>query len=295
MPLLFVKRPFVAVAPVLYPLDEFANATAGWSIRPLTAAYAGNIIEVTSGGGGTQNIGRSGADLDTAALTSFLSGNNGFVLQMYEQSGSGNHMVSVSSNGQPQIATSGTIITTIGGKPTPTYDGTDDGLDCAQDISNFITNANGTILVVWRVTSINTANTDVWTNDGVWSDSQGFVGLHLHSTTPSLRAYLWDGAAKVPPNSSGQTIALSTNYVHIWRHGSSVLSGFLNSSTPVTVAAGNITTTTGTLRLGFTWDNTPQYLAGGICECLTWDTAFSDGDCASLGAMVADYYGVTWT
>jgi hypothetical protein len=99
-------------------LDTYPNAAAAYSVRKLRAAYTGSAIRVRRSSDNTeQDIGFSGANLDTTALTSFCSGTNGFVTTWYDQSGNANNATQSTAANQPQIVSSGSIITQ-GTKPT---------------------------------------------------------------------------------------------------------------------------------------------------------------------------------
>jgi hypothetical protein len=60
--------------------------------------------------------------LDTASLTSFCSGTNGFVTTWYDQSGNGRDATQSTGANQPQIVSSGSVILD-NGKPTLEFDG----------------------------------------------------------------------------------------------------------------------------------------------------------------------------
>jgi hypothetical protein len=94
-------------------LDTYPNATAAYSVRKLRAAYTGNAIRVRrSSDNAEQNIGFTAlGNLDTTALTSFCSGTNGFVTTWYDQSGNGLNAVQTTAASQPQIVSSGSILT----------------------------------------------------------------------------------------------------------------------------------------------------------------------------------------
>jgi hypothetical protein len=105
----------------LYP------ATAAYSLRKLRTAYSGSAIRVRrSSDNAEQDIGFSGNDLDTASLLSFVGANNGFVVTWYDQQGA-NNLTQGSSTSQPQIVSSGSLITR-GGKVAVKFDGSNDRL-----------------------------------------------------------------------------------------------------------------------------------------------------------------------
>jgi hypothetical protein len=104
-------------------LDTYPNAAAAYSVRKLRIAYTGSAIRVRRSSDNTeQDIGFSGANLDTSALTTFCSGTNGFVTTWYDQSGNGYNATQTTAANQPQIVSSGSVLTT-NGKPSALFDG----------------------------------------------------------------------------------------------------------------------------------------------------------------------------
>jgi len=110
-------------------LDLYPNATRAYSLRKIRNLYSGSAIRVRrASDNAEQNIGFDiNGDLDTAALTTFCSGTNGFVTIWYDQStGSFDATQAIAIN-QPQIVSSGSVLTT-NGKPTISFDGSNDSL-----------------------------------------------------------------------------------------------------------------------------------------------------------------------
>jgi hypothetical protein len=98
-------------------LDDYPNASVAYSLRLLRSAYTGSAIRVRRASDNTeQNIGFSNNQLDTSALTSFCSGTNGFVTTWYDQSGNGRNATQTTAANQPQIVSSGNVLTQ-NGKP----------------------------------------------------------------------------------------------------------------------------------------------------------------------------------
>ena len=109
-------------------LDTYPNAAAAYSVRKLRTAYTGSAIRVRRSSDNTeQDIGFSGANLDTSALTSFCSGADGFVTTWYDQSGNAKDSIQTTAANQPQIVSAGSIILE-NGKPCLSFDGTNDTL-----------------------------------------------------------------------------------------------------------------------------------------------------------------------
>jgi hypothetical protein len=109
-----------AVAPLL---DTYPSAAAAYSVRLLRTAYAGSAIRVRrSSDNAEQDIGFSSGNLDTSSLLSFVGANNGFVTTWYDQSGNARNAIQSTAVNQPQIVSSGTILTE-NSKPSVRFNG----------------------------------------------------------------------------------------------------------------------------------------------------------------------------
>lgn len=101
-------------APTLL-LDLYPNAGVAYSLRKLRAAYTGSAIRVRRSSDNTeQDFGFVSNTLDTASLLTFCGAGNGFVTTWYDQSGNGNNATQSTAFNQPQIVSSGAMITTNG-------------------------------------------------------------------------------------------------------------------------------------------------------------------------------------
>jgi hypothetical protein len=111
-------------------LDTYTGAAAAYSLRLLRSAYTGSAIRVRRavGSPSEKDIGFVNNQLDVADLQSFCSGTNGFVTKWYDQSGNGYDATQTTAINQPQIVSSGSVITE-NGKPSIQFDGSDDSLD----------------------------------------------------------------------------------------------------------------------------------------------------------------------
>lgn len=120
---------FTAAAAVLF-LDETGldSAAGAWSVaRKLRALYGGNCIRVRESAGSTEaDIGFNGNELDTAALLAHCAGADGFVVNIYDQSGNARNLTQSTASAQPQIVSSGTILTGGNSKPECRFDGSND-------------------------------------------------------------------------------------------------------------------------------------------------------------------------
>lgn len=279
---------------VMYPLDVVTGATGGWATRKVSSSYAGSCLRIRrSSDNSEQDIGFVGAELDTASLLTFVGANNGFIVTWYDQSGNGRNIVQPTATNQPQLVSSGSVITTLGGQPSIDFDGVDNFMFSGVLISAFLTTSAGTVACIFRADVINTANGTAYDNDTVWCNDDEQVGIALHSTGPKVQAMNQDtGALDV----SEITIAEDTNYVHVWQHGSSQVRSFLNNNTGQDAkSTGNTTALNTSLTIGKNYNET-AYFDGNMVQLICYNTELSTTDIDSLGAAMAFHYtGLTWT
>lgn len=109
-------------APAAPILDSLSAAAAYSASRKLRTAYTGAAFRVRrSSDNVEQDIGFSGNAVDTAALTSFIGSNSGFVVTWYDQSGNARHVTNATATQQPRIVNAGTL-ETQNGKPSLFFD-----------------------------------------------------------------------------------------------------------------------------------------------------------------------------
>jgi hypothetical protein len=108
----------VGVAAFTGILDTYSGASAAYSVRRLSSTYTGNLIRVRRSSDNTeQDIGYDSNNvLDTTTLLSFVGAGNGFVTTWYDQSGNANNAAQTTALNQPQIVSSGSLLT-INSKP----------------------------------------------------------------------------------------------------------------------------------------------------------------------------------
>jgi hypothetical protein len=123
-------------------LDTYSGAAVAYSLRQLSSTYSGSAIRVRrSSDNAEQDFGFVSNVLDTASLLTFCGAGNGFVTTWYDQSGNANNGVQTTGVFQPQIVSSGVMITT-NGKNSMSFDGSNDMFNLASTInvaaSNYI-------------------------------------------------------------------------------------------------------------------------------------------------------------
>lgn len=107
------------------PLDAYTTGLAGvWSVaRRLLASYTGSLIRIRRDSDHDErDIGFDAeGNLDTAAITSFVSSNSAYMVAVYDQEG-GNNVTQAVAASQPLLVSSGTL-QTMDGSPAFYCDG----------------------------------------------------------------------------------------------------------------------------------------------------------------------------
>jgi len=118
-----------------YLLDIYSNAAFAGALRRLNSDYTNALIEVRRGGdNNVMEIGYNDiGDLDTDEIIAFANNGDGnaFIKILFDQSGNGRDLSQGTDNKQPQIVSSGSVLTR-GGKPAIQFDGANDNLWAAE-------------------------------------------------------------------------------------------------------------------------------------------------------------------
>ena len=166
------------VIPFTGLLDTYSGAAAAYSLRKLRSAYSGSAIRVRRSSDNTeQNIGFVDNVLDTTSLLSFCGSGDGFVTTWYDQSGNANNALTNSAIQQPQIVSSGSVLT-VNSKPCLLFDGGNDFLELLSTINvgsssynSFVGKRDASARRLIGLTSTDNASY-LWT---LWSDNNYYL------------------------------------------------------------------------------------------------------------------------
>lgn len=133
---MFLINPYILQASGnSYYLDSYGTPVVWYEMVKRFSSYSGDCIRVRrSSDNAEQNIGFVNDLLDTTSLLSFVGAGNGFVTTFYNQVGV-NNLTQPSASSQPQIVSSGALITR-NGFVTMKYDGTNDYLQRGAPVIN---------------------------------------------------------------------------------------------------------------------------------------------------------------
>jgi hypothetical protein len=260
-------------------LDNYPNAAAAYSLRKLRAGYGGNAIKVRRSSDNTEaDIGFTAlGNLDTTALTSFCSGTDGFVTTWYDQSGNGRNATQTTAANQPQIVSSGSVLTLTGigsARPILRFDGTNDSF-------NFSTITAAQFTTFYPQKKNASADLSAW-----FSRTVGTVSPFSPIIFGNVGTYI--GNATKTTYSAGYN---NNNYI--------LISGYINSSNDGFIQINNSAITLGS-TLGpsgtneFTSIN--QRGGSGYSKCDVPEMIFYPSDNSSnlsnINTNINTYYGI---
>jgi len=179
-----------SIPPFTGLLDTYSGAAVAYSAaRRLSSTYTGSLIRVRrSSDNAEQDIGyTAGNVLDESALTTFVGANNGFVTTWYDQSGNGKNAVQSTAANQPQIVSSGSVITQ-NSKPALLADGTNDSLRNTLNVAG-----GNTLCTFYAFSKIGNGTNDGYKPEiGMATNNSTDIGA-LHYINPSAygSSYAW--------------------------------------------------------------------------------------------------------
>jgi hypothetical protein len=240
-------------------------------LRLLSTSYTGDAIEVRrASDNATQDIGFVNNELDVTSLESFCSGTNGFVTTWYDQSGNGRDATQTTAASQPQIVSSGSVITE-NGKPAAQFDGSDDYHE---------SNANYTQPFTYFILSkSNSSTSDRAMIDG--SSGTNFVQLKYYNQINKF--ILFAGAIL-----EGETFNTNQNLHYALYDGISSEIG-LNNNTEILGNAGTNDPTS--VTIGSRLAGTGQFWDGNIQELILYPSDQSSNR-TGIETNINDFYSI---
>ena len=259
-------------------LDLYPNAAAAYSLRKLRTAYTGAAIEVRvdTTGQPTYDIGfDSNGELDTTDLLSKAGSNDAYVSTWYDQSGGGNDATQSNASNQPQIVSSGSLITQ-NGKPNLQFDGSNDYFDASA-----VTTGNPkSIFIPTKFTSISSTEKVIFdsitTNQSLlYKSSSNNIGIGFGSFI--LTSY---------------TATTDFTLYSIFHNGSTS-NVYIDSSTQIVNNQNLGTNAFNGLRIGAVRGSASLFFNGFIPEFIMWGSEQSSNR-AGIESNINSYYNMYW-
>ena len=273
-------------------LDTYTGAALAYSLRRIRNAYSGSAIRARrSSDNAEQNIGfDSQGNLDTAALLSFAGSGNAFVTTWYDQSGNGKNAVQTTAAAQPQIVSSGAVIT-LGSRPAISWDGSNDNLTASAAVASM----NGlTALGIISVVKPNAQSLDHGRYAHLFFPESGGWGEVYHFASNSgLVSYRFGTSL------SGNTPSYTTSFSGS-TYNNLIMSTYKNGANEIARVNGKdvivfsnkaatIANTTNTLHIGFGEFN--SYFGGRQSEVIIYTTN-KMSDRAAIESNINSYYSI---
>jgi hypothetical protein len=256
-------------------LDLYPNASGAYSLRKLRSAYAGSAVRIRRSSDNTEtDIGfLSNGDFDSTSAVSFCGAGNGFVVTWYDQSGNSRDVTNTTAVNQPQIVSSGVIIS-INSKASMNFGGDDVLIRLAFGSSNSVT-----AFSVFR-------NTSLLNNPNVFS-----IGTNGSSTSKAFGLNSGTGFQRIFAGSSLQfnvASVVNTHYLgyNLFNGASSQIA--INGASAIVGDAGTNSNTDFAIGAGLAASN---FMIGGIQEVILYATNQATNK-AAIETLINSYYGI---
>ena len=270
-----------------YLLDRFP-ATVAYSLRKIRTGQTRAIRVRRSSDNTEQDIGFVGNDLDTVSLLSFCGVGNGFVTTWYDQSGDGYNATQTTQANQPQIVSSGVVITD-NGKPSIQFDGSNDFLFSGNLSFN---NNNLSVLAVTKPTSstqkpyANIASMAQGTNGG-WTIQQDALS---HNNFMFVPKFANGYPLQIPTSIPFNTLSLIAYYMSVG--SGQFLKYYRNGTQTANISTSGLTSTSGNtfVLIGRQEDDFDEY-NGRIQEIIIYNTD-QTANRTAIESNVNTYYSI---
>ena len=168
-------------------LDEFTGSAAAYSLRDLTFLRGGPVVRVRRSSDNTEQD-FTATQVTDGTLTTFCGAGDGFARTWYDQSGNGRHATQTTTANQPQIVSSGSLLTD-NSKPCLLFNGSSTSLDANALGSVF----SGTGVFLSAATVYKSLQASPANNQAAWSFGQStsdnpvrWIGQNLSSVLARL-------------------------------------------------------------------------------------------------------------
>ena len=294
---MFLINPYILQASSSYLLDTYSSsAIVGYSLRKLSSTATVSCRVRRSSDNVEQDIGFVDDNLDTTSLLSFIGANNGWIVKMYDQKGTGKNLTQSTASAQFQVVNAGSLITNSKGQVTAlTNSGDRMDTPTTLGIPN-LTNGYSVFGVTETVSQIASGTNNVnfyWditngtsgaTTDRLMQDS--VFGSAGNPTTLSTAVFAGQINGIGTPYSIG--VKLLSNTFNINNHRFWVNNSLINATTPTLVSY------TGNTKLRI---NDSGWLAGNspanqnFNEIILFNTDMTT-EVNNINTNINTYYGI---
>lgn len=260
---------------------RFGGATAAYSLRDIGASN-GPVVRVRRDSDSDEQD-FSAHQVATGAVEAFVGGsNNGFVEVLYDQSGNFRHAVQETATNQPQIVSSGSLIT-INSRPAITFDGNDNFLEVDGTgpgvAYSFSPSGDFGLFIVSKQSVGNVAD----------SRDAGGDGIFLQQASSNTTRFRYNASA----NNIDITATRDAQHFSTMTLNGTTLSASVDGGTATNkvVTAGVSTTLNLVLGKAFSGNNS-NFMDGELQEAIFYENSKS-GDKSEIEADINNFYSIT--
>lgn len=266
-------------------LDNYP-ALSAWSLRKIKTSYSGNCIQVRrSSDSTTQNIGFSNGQIDTSALLSFVGSGDGFVSIWYDQEGA--HNLTSSASNQPQIVSSGSVVTDPSNS-LPSILFADGKYLTKSSISNQYLDADSLFCGVANSTNSNKVGVIFSENMEPFTSQDRITITHDTSTNKIAVTYRGDTTVINLLHGTRQSTGIQ---LRVYQRNGTTIEAY-KSNTLIDSATATETYPTGTSQLNIGLQQLgPSYFNGHIQECILWNNDES-ANRTTISNNIINYYSI---
>ena len=163
------------------------------------------------------------------------------------------------------------------------FDGANDYLGSAAELSYFVANNAYTMWLIFKAIALDTNSSTIYSNDSIIRDTSDYWGTYFKSA-PTIHAFVWPSAAVY----TTESILVGTAYIFRSRLASGKLYHKINSNAETTgLTCGNVGGLTSNLSI---CRNETIYSNFDIAGIIIANTAMSAGDMATVDAYLNAKY-----
>lgn len=182
---------------------------------------------------------------DTAGTTP-VTAHGDVVARINDKSGNGLHMTQSTASFRPLYQESGGLKFLL-------FDGTNDHMDSASALSNFIAAAEFEYVIGGRYVSVGTDSATATLNDAVFSDNGAYLAAAFARSSNIIGAGNYDSGG-FPPDKTENAYTVGNDFVHQARHESGNIISNVNGGSEATTASTNTFVLTNSVWLGRGYD-----------------------------------------
>ncbi|MHB9161395.1 MAG: arabinofuranosidase catalytic domain-containing protein [Nitrosotalea sp.] len=286
----------------ILPLDFVPSSAvaAAYSVRRLRTSYTSNLMNIRrSSDNATTDVAYDGSNklsLNSTVsaggiLGTWVGANNAFVAKWYDQSGNANHATQSTTTAQPQIISSGAILTQ-NSQPSLKYVEANSNTLNAPDSASLDLNSTMSFFAIVSFTTTPgvTAIIDKRSTTGTTP------GYHYYIISPNNYGMQWNGATT--GGTFSVTVTLATSTLYSFSATATIGAGVTLYDSNINEGSGTLASVgssinTNPLMVGAHSSSMTAYLNGFLSEVILLNTVASNQQISAMINNQRNFYSIT--